>query len=71
MPVRIDMGVIFNGATVLALGAFLLVLWILGSLFNIIVPVEHLGSLLTLSLLMLLGGIVYIFMGIRFRRRYL
>ena len=69
MAVRIDMGAVFNGVMILALGAVLLVLWILGSIFNILIPLEHLGSLLTLSLLMMLGGVIYIFMGIRVRRR--
>lgn len=69
MPVRVDMGAVFNGAMILALGVFLMVLWMLGSVFNILVPLEHLGSLFTLSLLMMLGGVIYIFMGIRIKRQ--
>jgi len=69
MPVRVDMGAVFNGAMILALGVFLMVLWMLGSVFNILVPLEHLGSLFTLSLLMMLGGVIYIFMGIQIKRR--
>ena len=69
MPVRVDMGAVFNGAMILALGVFLMVLWVLGSMFNILVPLEHLGSLFTLSLLMMLGGVIYIFMGIQIKRR--
>ena len=69
MPVRVDMGAVFNGAMILALGGFLMVLWMLGSVFNILVPLEHLGSLFTLSLLMMLGGVIYIFMGIQIKRR--
>ena len=69
MPVRVDMGAVFNGAMILALGVFLMVLWVLGSVFNILVPLEHLGSLFTLSLLMMLGGVIYIFMGIQIKRR--
>jgi len=69
MPIRIDMGAIFNGAMIVALSAVLLVFWVLGSLFNLLIPVEHLGSLLTLSLLMFLGGLVYIYMGISIQRR--
>jgi len=63
------MGAIFNGAMIVALSAVLLVFWVLGSLFNLLIPVEHLGSLLTLSLLMFLGGLVYIYMGISIQRR--
>lgn len=69
MPVRVDMGAVFNGAMILALGIFLMVLWMLGSMFNILVPLEHLGSLFTLSLLMMLGGVIYIFMGIQIKRQ--
>lgn len=69
MPVRVDMGAVFNGAMILALGVFLMVLWMFGSVFNILVPLEHLGSLFTLSLLMMLGGVIYIFMGIRIKRQ--
>jgi len=69
MPIRIDMGAVFNGAMIIALSAVLLVFWVLGSLFNLLIPVGQLGSLLTLSLLMFLGGIVYIFMGLSIKRR--
>jgi len=69
MPIRIDLGAVFNGAMIVTLSAVLLVFWILGSLFNQLIPVEHLGSLLTLSLLMFLGGLVYIYMGISIQRR--
>lgn len=69
MPIRIDMGAVFNGATIIALGVFLLVLWVLGRLFNFLVPLEHLGSLLSLSMLMMLGGLGYLLMGIRIKRR--
>lgn len=68
MPIRIDMGAVFNGALILAFAAVLFVLWIIGSLFNLLIPIEHLGSLLTLTLLIFIGGIVYIFMGISIRR---
>lgn len=69
MPVRIDMGTVFNGIMILALSAILLVLWVLGSLFNLLIPVEHLSSLWTLTFLMFLGGIVYIYMGVSIKRR--
>ena len=69
MPIRIDMGAVFNGAMIVALSAVLFVLWIFGSLFNLLIPVGQLGSLLTLSLLMFIGGIVYIFMGLSIKRR--
>ena len=69
MPIRIDIGAVFNGVMIVALSAVLLVFWVLGSIFNLLIPVEHLGSLLTLSFLMFLGGIVYIYMGISIQRR--
>ena len=69
MPVRIDMGAVFNGAMILALSAVLLVLWVLGNLFNLLIPVEHLSSLLTLTFLMFIGGIVYIYMGVSIKQR--
>jgi len=56
MPVRIDMGTVFNGIMILALSAILPVLWVLGSLW-------------TLTFLIFLGGIVYIYMGVSIKRR--
>jgi len=69
MPVRIDMGTVFNGIMILALSAILPVLWVLGSLFNFLIPVGHLSSLWTLTFLIFLGGIVYIYMGVSIKRR--
>jgi len=69
LPVKIDMGQVLQGAMLMALGVVLFVVWVLASVFSLIMPFGSPQSLLFIGVILVMGGIAFALTGFRYRRR--
>lgn len=68
MPLKIDLGLVVQGAMLVALGVVLLVVWLLVSALSLILPFGSPQSLLSIGVILLLGGIGFALTGFRYKR---
>ena len=66
MPLKIDLGLVVQGAMLMALGVVLLVVWLLASALSLILPFGSPQSLLSIGVILLLGGIGFALLAPRF-----
>jgi len=68
LPLKIDLGLVVQGAMLVALGVVLLVVWLLASALSLILPFGSPQSLLSIGVILLLGGIGFALTGFRYKR---
>lgn len=69
MPLKLDLGLIVQGAMMTALGLLILLVWFLASILSFILPFGSPESLLFIGVILCAGGIAFALTGFRYKRR--
>jgi len=69
LPLKVDLGLVVQGAIMTALGLLLLVVWFLASVLSLILPFGSPESLLFIGVILCAGGIAFALTGFSYKRR--